>query len=121
MAAQQRLICASEALQEGALGVRFEVRRGAESQAAFAIRHHGRVYAYLNRCGHIPVELDWQAGAFFDPGRLYLLCSTHGALYDPATGACIGGRCNGRGLAPLAVEERSGGIYLMEEEGQGDG
>lgn len=121
MAARQRLICASEALQEGALGVRFEVRRGGESLPAFAIRHRGRVRAYLNRCGHIPVELDWQPGAFFDHSRLYLLCSTHGALYDPATGTCVGGRCNGRGLAPLAVEERSGGIFVMEEDGQRDG
>lgn len=114
MAAQQRLICASGDLVEGGAGVRFEVKRGAEQAPAFAVRWRGRVLAYLNRCGHVPIELDWQPGEFFDYSRLYLVCSTHGALYDPSTGACLGGRCEGRGLVAVAVVERDGGIYCEE-------
>jgi hypothetical protein len=33
---------------------------------AFAIRYKGVVYAYLNRCSHVPMEMDYQAGRFFD-------------------------------------------------------
>jgi nitrite reductase/ring-hydroxylating ferredoxin subunit len=114
MAQEPRLICAASDLEEGGVGVRFEVKRGAQTVQAFAIRWHGRVHAFLNRCGHIPVELDWQPGEFFDFSRLYLICATHGALYDPATGACRGGRCEGRGLDAVAVVERDGNIYCEE-------
>lgn len=114
-AARPEPICASSALLEGGRGVRFEVRWRGERTAAFAIRHRGRAHAYLNRCGHVPVELDWQPGEFFDVSRLYLLCATHGALYDPASGACLGGRCDGRGLVVLPIEERDGHVYLIED------
>ena len=114
MAQEPRLICAASDLEEGGAGVRFEVKAGAQTVPAFAIRWRGRVHAFLNRCGHIPVELDWQPGEFFDISRLYLICATHGALYDPATGACQGGRCEGRGLTTVAVVERDGNIYCEE-------
>ena len=68
------------------------------------------MYAYLNRCAHVGVELDWQAGRFFDADGMDLLCSTHGALYDPTSGACLGGPCRGGPLMPVAVEERDGAV-----------
>jgi nitrite reductase/ring-hydroxylating ferredoxin subunit len=122
LAARERLICASDDLVDCGPGVRFELEAEPDTEVgpsgtpipAFAVRHQGRVHAYLNRCGHIPVELDWQHGQFFDGGGLYLICATHGALYDPATGHCIGGRCNGRGLMALQVTEREGTVYLLE-------
>ena len=116
MAAAERLICASSALLDGGPGVRFEVREpGCDTHApAFAIRWRGQVYAFLNRCGHIPVELDWQHGEFFDYSGEYLICTTHGALYHPATGACLGGRCAGRGLRAWPVVERQGHVYCEE-------
>ena len=60
------------------------------------------------------IELDWQEGKFFDLSGLYLICSTHGAMYSPESGRCLGGRCNGKGLTPLAVSEHDGNIYLKE-------
>lgn len=114
MAMRERLICAADAVQEQGAGVRFAVDRWGVQQQAFVVRFNGKPRAYLNRCGHIPVELDWQAGQFFDDTRLYLICSTHGALYDPASGRCVGGRCAGRGLVPLDVQEHEGNIYLTE-------
>jgi nitrite reductase/ring-hydroxylating ferredoxin subunit len=111
----ERLICAGSALEDGGRGLRFEVEWRGRREPAFAIRYRGRVHAYLNRCGHVPMELDWNEGEFFDISGLYLICSTHGALYAPGTGACVGGRCNGRGLQPLPVVERDGNVYLMQE------
>lgn len=115
----ERLICASEALIDGGKGVRFEIadslKVSAGGTAAFAVRFQGKVHAYLNRCGHIPVELDWQAGEFFDYSGLYLICGTHGALYAPETGRCMGGRCNGKGLQALEVTEHDGQVFLIEE------
>lgn len=114
MAENPRLICASADVREAGPGVRFEWDRGSHTVPAFVVRWQGQVRAYLNRCGHVPVELDWQPGAFFDEDQRYLICATHGALYDPASGACLGGRCQGRGLIPVPVLERDGGIYFKE-------
>lgn len=116
MADGERLICDADALQEGGRGVRFEIQRAGLKQQAFIVRFQGLPRAYFNQCGHVPVELDWQEGEFFDDSRLYLMCSTHGALYDPASGRCMAGRCAGRGLKPLCVEEREGRIYLLEDQ-----
>ena len=114
MAAGERLIATAADLPEGGRGVRFDVERGGALEPAFAVRFRGRVHAYLNRCGHVPVELDWQPGEFFDSSGLYLICATHGALYAPENGRCVGGRCAGRGLVPLHVEERDGQVFLKE-------
>ncbi len=116
MAAHARLICRAGDLVDGGPGVRFLVRRHGIDEPAFAVRFRGRVSAYLNRCAHVPVELDWQPGEFFDDSGVYLICATHGALYSPADGRCLGGRCNGRGLASLAVEERDGAVYFTPGE-----
>lgn len=114
MAAGERLICASSELIEGGLGVRFEVMRAGVGVPAFVVRYRGEPRAYVNRCAHVPVELDWQPGAFFDSSGLYLICAVHGALFAPETGHCLAGRCAGRGLEPLAVIERAGGVFLLE-------
>lgn len=116
MAMQPRLICAAEEVLEQGAGVRFAVDRWGVQQPAFVVRFAGKPRAYLNQCAHIGVELDWQPGQFFDDTRLYLVCSTHGALYDPVDGRCIGGRCAGRGLVPLDVDEHDGNIYLRESK-----
>jgi nitrite reductase/ring-hydroxylating ferredoxin subunit len=115
MAGHERLICDASDLAEQGRGVRFELSRYGKLQPAFVVRFEGRPRAFLNQCGHVPVELDWQEGEFFDDSRLYLICSTHGALYHPASGQCVGGRCAGRGLIPVPVVERDGHIFAMEE------
>jgi len=92
---------------DGGPGIRFELLFRGERAPAFAVRHAGTVVAYLNRCAHVAMELDWQPGYFFEPDGEFLICATHGALYDPATGACQGGACAGHGsLRPIALVER---------------
>ena len=86
MARRERLICASDALADGGPGVRFEVHRSGEAMPAFAVRFRGMVRAYVNECRHQATELDWNPGEFFDAERLYLVCATHGACYDPTSG-----------------------------------
>ena len=107
-------LCASPALTDGGPGVRFTVATPAGPEAAFVIRHGGRVYAYLNRCAHRLVELDWEPGQFFNHDGSHLICATHGALYEPATGACIAGPCRGATLAPVPVTEHNGAVWLAD-------
>jgi nitrite reductase/ring-hydroxylating ferredoxin subunit len=112
MAEGERLICPSSALVDSDRGLRFEVEYFGRSAPAFVVRYRGRVHAYLNRCAHVAMELDWQEGVFFDSDGRDLLCSTHGAVYDTASGHCVGGPCNGSPLVKLRVEERDGMVYF---------
>jgi nitrite reductase/ring-hydroxylating ferredoxin subunit len=109
----ERLICPSEALAEAGRGVRFEVEYFGEAAPAFVVRYEGAVHGYLNRCAHVAMELDWQEGVFFDADGRDLLCSTHGAAYDPRSGRCLGGPCGRSSLVKLRIEERGGGVYFM--------
>ena len=95
--------------------MRFTLDRDGVSEPGFALRFRGQVHAYLNRCAHLPVELDWQPGQFFDHSGLYLICATHGALYAPDSGRCMGGRCAGKGLTAVGVIEHDGQVLLNGE------
>ncbi|MEY2621624.1 MAG: hypothetical protein RIT26_1444 [Pseudomonadota bacterium] len=100
-------LCPSRDLVDGGLGVPFDVIYAGQTCRAFAIRHGGQARAYLNRCTHVAMELDFQPNRFFDDSGHYLICATHGAMYDPATGRCKGGPGRG-GLIPIAVSEVDG-------------
>ncbi|MBX9810078.1 MAG: Rieske 2Fe-2S domain-containing protein [Burkholderiales bacterium] len=115
MADAARVICASDALPERGKGVRFTVEYQGETRAAFAIRYGGKVCAYLNSCAHVAVELDWLEGEFFDHSKLYLICATHGATYEPDSGHCVLGPCRGKSLVALPVAERGGEVILVAE------
>ena len=90
--------------------VRFRLRFG----EGFAVRDAaGAIHAYVNVCPHRAQPVD------VGDGRLWLgsgeiECQAHGARFDPATGACLGGPCNGRALTPLPIEERDGAAWLPE-------
>ena len=100
-------LCASSDLVDGGCAVAFDVLYGGEPVRAFAIRYAGRVHAYLNRCTHVPMEMDYQEGRFFDDTGSWLLCATHGAAYAPQTGECVGGPCRG-GLVKVCLSEGGG-------------
>ena len=112
MADRERLICASEALHNAGRAVRFEVEYFGENAPAFVVRFEERVCGYLNRCGHMPMELDWREGEVFDSDGRSLICSTHGATYAAGSGKCLGGPCGGTPLVPLQVEERDGKVVF---------
>ena len=117
MAGRERLIAASDQVVERGKGVRFAVDADSgDWLPAFAVRYRGAVYAYVNRCAHVSLELDWNEGEFFDISGLYLLCATHGAAYYPDSGKCALGPCNGGGLQPLATIEHDGNIFLIEQK-----
>jgi nitrite reductase/ring-hydroxylating ferredoxin subunit len=112
VADDERLICESAALADSGRAVRFVVEYFGDPAPAMVLRFRGRVYGYLNRCGHIPMELDWREGEVFDAEGRDLICSTHGATYAADTGKCLGGPCGGTPLVPLLVEERDGRVYF---------
>jgi nitrite reductase/ring-hydroxylating ferredoxin subunit len=73
------------------------------------------VFGYVNHCPHAGHPLNWHPDQFLSPDRSVILCSSHGALYDIASGACIAGPCAGRGLRPLPLRIEAGWVLLSEE------
>jgi len=58
-------LCQSGDLQDGGRAVSFDVNYAGQTCRAFAIRYQGLAHAYLNRCTHVAMELDWQPDRFF--------------------------------------------------------
>lgn len=106
----QRL-CASAELEERGKALVFDVLLWGQPARAFALRFDGRVVAYMNRCAHVPTELDWQPGEFLDLDKRWIICAVHGATYEPADGHCVAGPCRGESLIALDVAEREGEVY----------
>ena len=121
-------ICSSDAVEDQGDGFRFMIRtsdiaskvggidhRVDETLPAFVIRHDGMAHAYLNRCAHVAMELDWQPGQFFTQDKSAIICASHDAQYLPDTGECISGPCpHGATLIKLDIEERDGQIFLCQ-------
>ena len=104
-------LCDSAALPEKGRAVLFDLLLWGGAARGFALRFEGRVVAYVNRCAHVPTEMDWQPGEFLDDERRWILCSIHGAAYEPRSGHCAGGPCGRGRLIAIATEEREGQVY----------
>ena len=105
-----QLLCNSHDLTEGGLALPFDINYAGQTCRAFAIRFDGQPHAYLNRCTHVAMELDWQPNRVFDNSGQWLLCASHGAAYQPDTGQCAGGPCRG-GLIKIMLSEANGLVY----------
>jgi nitrite reductase/ring-hydroxylating ferredoxin subunit len=103
-------LCNSRDLVDAGHAVPFDVVYAGQTCRAFAVRFEGQPHAYLNRCTHVAMELDWQPNRVFDDSGQWLLCASHGAAYQPETGQCAGGPCTG-GLVKIALSEKDGVVY----------
>lgn len=111
MASGFEVVCHQDALDDP--GAReFEICLGHETVSGFILHWQGRWYAYRNRCPHTGVSLNWLPDQFFDIGREFVQCSTHGALFRPADGFCVYGPCLGRSLEPLELILRGGEVGI---------
>ena len=113
--AKDRVICSSTQLETGGTGYKFNLISSSQTTPAFVIRFDGTVYGYLNRCAHLMLELDWDDAEFFDNSGDYLICSNHGAMFEPQSGECINGPCYGASLTSIAVREVNENIVLDDE------
>ena len=112
MAETERLICARESLTDGGRASRFVIELDGRRLSAFVVAFDGGIHADINSCPHRGTELDWHAGEVFDESGRYLVCATHGALFEPDTGRCVGGPCQGARLTKIAVDAQDEGVFL---------
>ncbi len=107
-------LCNSADLLDSGLAVPFDVVYQGMTCRAFAVRFNGKPHAYLNRCSHVAMEMDYQPNRFFDITGQWLICATHGAMYAPDSGECRGGPCRG-GLVKISLTEMDGVVHWHTE------
>ena len=115
MAAITRVICQRDALLDGGIATRFTIPLSEPlgDAACIAVAYDGDVYAYVNSCPHKGTELDWQPGEVFEETGLYLMCATHGALFEPRSGLCVAGPCHGARLQSVAIKVVGNDVVLV--------
>jgi nitrite reductase/ring-hydroxylating ferredoxin subunit len=92
--------------------VRFPLAQG----EGFAVRDaSGAVRAYVNICPHRAQPVDVGDGRLWLPSG-EIECQAHGARFDPRTGDCTGGPCNGSALTPLLIDEHDGAAWLQSRD-----
>ena len=82
------------------------------------VRWQGAVYAYANVCPHAGHPLNLQPTGFLNGDKSLLVCSSHGALFEPADGACVAGPCAGQVLTALDCRVADGAIYARAPASQ---
>jgi nitrite reductase/ring-hydroxylating ferredoxin subunit len=76
------------------------------------VRRGARVWAYLNRCPHFSVPLDFEPGQISCYRAQVLMCAHHSALFRFDDGRCIEGPCAGARLDPVAIDVLDGHVAL---------
>lgn len=97
-----RLLCRLKELD--ATGCReFRLGGGDWPLRGFVVRAADGVHAYLNRCAHLALPLNYQPDHFLTHDGSALLCFVHGAVFTKDTGYCIAGPCSGLSLATIPI------------------
>ncbi|MDX1757620.1 MAG: Rieske 2Fe-2S domain-containing protein [Marinobacter sp.] len=104
---QWQTVCRREALAEHQ-AIEFTVNE----TPGFILAHKGHISAFVNRCPHLGIGLNWMPGRFLDVDRCFIQCATHGALFTIDRGQCIAGPCQGEALTPLETREQDGELLV---------
>jgi nitrite reductase/ring-hydroxylating ferredoxin subunit len=107
-------------LAEG-MTIKFEFTRAGGRIQGFIACYQGQLIAFENRCQHLPLPLDDGEGLFFTPDGRHLRCRNHGALFEPLSGQCVRGPCEGASLRRLSIEVSKGTVWLRAEADPGCG
>jgi len=112
-----RVICRFDELPDP--GSReFKMGSGDWPLRGFIVRKAGRVFGYLNRCPHAGHPLNWTSTEFLTPDQSLVMCRSHGACFDIATGLCVIGPCVGRELRSIALKVEHDHVMLVEDPDQ---
>ena len=111
MSGRRILLARVEELPPGATK-KFTFEANGETIEAFLANVQGEVVAFVNRCVHLPITLDLDDNDFFTGDGNLFVCKTHGSVYEPRDGKCVGGPGQGKSLERLPLVIVQGAIYL---------
>jgi nitrite reductase/ring-hydroxylating ferredoxin subunit len=78
----------------------------------FLVRKDDNVYGFVNHCPHAGHPLNLLPHRFLTADKSLLVCSSHGALFEPTTGFCVAGPCSGKILRTLPLQFESGYVLI---------
>ena len=88
--------------------------RNVGQDTLFIVRHDGHLRAWRNACPHVDgAPMAWRKDAYTNAAGTHIVCSAHGALFEPATGRCVQGPCIGQGLKAIEIDIRSDGSVWL--------
>src|SRR5687768_10250703 len=96
--------------------IKFKFRREGISRDGFAALFEGNVIVYENLCRHLPISIDYGDNRFFTGDGKGIICQTHGAVYEPLSGLCVRGPCEGASLIKVPFEVRGEDVWIETEE-----
>ena len=87
-------------------------RSGKNIYDIFIQRLGDNAFAYTNVCPHAGTPLNMDEGQFMEKTGRYLMCHTHGALFQLEDGLCVAGPCNGASLTVVEISVNNGNIIV---------
>jgi nitrite reductase/ring-hydroxylating ferredoxin subunit len=72
-------------------------------QRVIVLRRGETLWAYVNRCPHFSVGLDFEPGEFATYDGAVLMCAHHSAMFRYEDGYCFDGPCLGQRLDGFAL------------------
>lgn len=102
----EQLLCLVDDLPDP--GTKGPFRLGDKS--VFVVRHGASVRVWEDSCPHAFVPLEMEPDRFLDITGTYVLCTMHGAHFDPTDGQCVMGPCKGRRLTAVAARVDHGKV-----------
>jgi nitrite reductase/ring-hydroxylating ferredoxin subunit len=91
----------------------FSVGAGDWPLRGFVVRKGDDVFAYLNRCPHAGHPLNFKPSYdFLSLDRQFIMCRSHGAVFELANGKCVAGPCVGQALQGFATRVRGSEVIL---------
>lgn len=111
-----RRLCLLEEIEDGE-AKEFLFGEGPKQRALFVLREGAEIYGYENSCPHIGTPLNFLPDRFLSADGTYILCSTHGALFQIEDGLCVAGPCQGEKLTEIKVTLDGDGYVILAEPG----
>ena len=115
MAEEEEFVATVDELTPGQTR-KFILRIEGSEEECFVVNYQGQLRAYVNRCCHVPMTMDWVDNQFFNEEKRFILCATHGACYEPESGECVSGPPFGEFLIKIPLSIVDGKIFALPPE-----
>ncbi len=91
------------------------VERSGGQEGLLIVRSGDEIRAYVSRCPHLGVALEFMPDHVLDDSKEFLVCSAHGARFQVEDGLCVRGPCRDDSLESVKVKVEDGAVLLAEK------